>query len=113
MADIQGSYDELFTAVPAVLAGLLDDGDAGGSVAVFVDGEPVVDVWGGFADPGHTVPWERDSITNVWSVTAWRWRMSRIRCANPQATTGDWRSSWPPTTGSRACGHDPAQPPAA
>jgi CubicO group peptidase (beta-lactamase class C family) len=57
MADIQGSYDELFTAVPSALAGLLDDGDAGASVAVFVDGEPVVDVWGGFADADRTIPW--------------------------------------------------------
>jgi CubicO group peptidase (beta-lactamase class C family) len=69
MADIQGSYDELFTAVPSALAGLLDDGDAGGSVAVFVDGEPVVDVWGGFADADRTMPWQRDTITNVYSVT--------------------------------------------
>jgi CubicO group peptidase (beta-lactamase class C family) len=69
MADIQGSYDELFAAVPGALAGLLDDGDAGGSVAVFVDGEPVVDVWGGCADADRTVPWQRDTITNVWSVT--------------------------------------------
>jgi hypothetical protein len=69
MADIEGSYDELFTAVPSALAGLLDDGDAGASVAVFVDGEPVVDVWGGFADANRTIPWQRDTITNVWSVT--------------------------------------------
>jgi CubicO group peptidase (beta-lactamase class C family) len=69
MAEIQGSYDELFAAVPSVLAGLLEHGDAGASVAVFVDGEPVVDVWGGFADPDRTIPWQRDTITNVWSVT--------------------------------------------
>ncbi|WP_217241322.1 serine hydrolase [Streptomyces sp. AC555_RSS877] len=69
MADIQGSYDDLFTAVPSALATLLDEGDAGASVAVFVDGEPVVDVWGGFADADRTVPWERDTIVNVWSVT--------------------------------------------
>jgi len=69
MADIQGSYDELFTAVPSVLAGLLDDGDTGASVAVFVDGEPVVDVWGGFGDADRTIPWQRNTITNVWSVT--------------------------------------------
>jgi CubicO group peptidase (beta-lactamase class C family) len=69
MADIQGTYDDLFIAVPTLLAGLLDAGDAGASVAVFVDGEPVVDVWGGFADPAREVPWQRDTITNVWSVT--------------------------------------------
>jgi CubicO group peptidase (beta-lactamase class C family) len=69
VADIEGSYDDLFAAVPAVLAGLLADGDAGGSVAVFVGGEPVVDVWGGFADAECTVGWQRDTITNTWSVT--------------------------------------------
>ncbi|MFF3884975.1 serine hydrolase domain-containing protein [Streptomyces sp. NPDC001914] len=69
MADIQGSYDDLFIAVPNALSTMLDEGDAGASVAVFVDGEPVVDVWGGFADAGRTVPWQRDTITNVWSVT--------------------------------------------
>ncbi len=69
MADIHGSYDDLFTAVPTALAALLDEGDVGGAVAVFVDGEPVVDVWGGFADAGLTVPWERDTIVGVYSVT--------------------------------------------
>jgi len=69
MAEIQGSYDDLFTAVPDALAALLDEGDVGGSVAVFVDGEPVVDVWGGFADADRTIPWQRDTITGVWSVT--------------------------------------------
>ena len=52
-----------------VLAGLLERGDVGGSAAVFVDGEPVADVWGGFADAQRTIPWQRDTITNVWSVT--------------------------------------------
>src|SRR5947209_10305388 len=69
MAEIRGTYDDLFTAVPSLLAGFLDAGDAGGSVAVFVDGEPVVDVWGGFADAARNVPWQRDTITGVWSVT--------------------------------------------
>jgi CubicO group peptidase (beta-lactamase class C family) len=69
MADIQGSYDELFAAVPAVLSRLLDEGDAGGSVAVFVDGEPVVDAWGGYADADRGAAWERDTITVTWSVT--------------------------------------------
>src|SRR5437763_16989837 len=69
MADIQGSFDDLFAAVPTALAGLLDDGDTGASAAVFVDGEPVVDVWGGFADAGRTIGWQRDTIKNAWSVT--------------------------------------------
>jgi CubicO group peptidase (beta-lactamase class C family) len=69
MADIGGSYDDLFISVPTALAGLLDGGDAGGSVAVFVDGEPVVDVWGGFTGADRTQRWQQDTITNVYSVT--------------------------------------------
>ncbi|MFF1449860.1 serine hydrolase domain-containing protein [Streptomyces sp. NPDC058274] len=69
MADIQGSYDDLFTAVPDALAALLEAGDVGASAAVYVDGELVVDVWGGFADADRTIPWQRDTIANVWSVT--------------------------------------------
>jgi CubicO group peptidase (beta-lactamase class C family) len=38
-------------------------------VAVFIGGEPVVDIWGGYADAERTRPWERDSITNVFSTT--------------------------------------------
>lgn len=85
MADIQGSYDDLFTAVPSALAGLLDEGDAGASVAVFVDGEPVVDVWGGFADADRTVPWQRDTIANVFSVT----KTMTALCALILADRGD------------------------
>jgi CubicO group peptidase (beta-lactamase class C family) len=91
MADIQGSYDDLFVAVPTALAGLLDEGDAGVSVAVFVDGEPVVDVWGGFADRNRTTPWQRDTITNVWSVT----KTMTALCALVLADRGDLDLSAP------------------
>ena len=29
----------------------------------------MVDLWGGFADRDRTVPWQRDTIINVWSTT--------------------------------------------
>ena len=89
MADIQGSYDDLFVAVPQALSALLDEGDVGGSVAVFVDGEPVVDVWGGFADAGRTVPWQRDTITNVWSVTKTMTALSALVLADRGALDPD------------------------
>ncbi len=85
MADIQGSYDELFSAVPTVLARLLDEGDTGGSVAVFVDGEPVVDVWGGYADAERTAPWQDDTIVCVYSVT----KTMTALCALILADRGD------------------------
>ncbi|NUT50769.1 MAG: beta-lactamase family protein [Saccharothrix sp.] len=69
MADVHGTCDERFGEVRDALASSLDNDDVGASVAVFVGGEPVVDLWGGYADADRSVPWERDTITNVWSTT--------------------------------------------
>lgn len=44
-------------------------GDVGASLAVYVDGVPVVDLWGGLADPVEGRPWERDTRALVFSVT--------------------------------------------
>jgi CubicO group peptidase (beta-lactamase class C family) len=69
VADISGTCDERFLAVRDALAASLDAEDVGASVAVYLDGEPVVDLWGGHADAARTTPWERDTIVNVWSTT--------------------------------------------
>ena len=70
MAEVQGSCEARFDGVRAALADQIDSGaDLGASVAVFLHGEPVVDIWGGWADAEKTRPWERDTITNVWSTT--------------------------------------------
>jgi CubicO group peptidase (beta-lactamase class C family) len=69
MAEIRGVCDGRFGKVAEVLAASLDADDVGASAAVYVDGEPVVDIWGGYVDTASTVPWERDTITNVWSTT--------------------------------------------
>lgn len=61
--------DERFGEVRDALAASLDKDDVGASVAVSVGGELVVDLWGGYADAGRTVEWQRDTITNVWSTT--------------------------------------------
>jgi CubicO group peptidase (beta-lactamase class C family) len=44
-------------------------GDVGASVAVVSDGDMVVDLWAGHANADGSRPWERDTITNVWSTT--------------------------------------------
>ncbi len=70
MADVEGTWDIRFGGVVDALAASLDAGtDVGASVAVFLEGEPVVDVWGGFADEARTEPWGEHTITNVWSTT--------------------------------------------
>src|ERR1700728_909265 len=70
MAEVHGDFDPRFEPVRATLADQLETGaDLGASVAVFLHGEPVVDIWGGWADNEKTRRWERDTITNVWSTT--------------------------------------------
>jgi hypothetical protein len=44
--------------------------DIGSSAAVFIDGEPVVDIWGGYIDEARTRPWERDTIARYFLYSA-------------------------------------------
>jgi CubicO group peptidase (beta-lactamase class C family) len=48
---------------------LASGADVGASCCVTVDGETVVDLWGGFADPARTRPWREDTVVNVYSTT--------------------------------------------
>src|SRR6202451_2267091 len=70
MAEVHGTNEPRFEPVRATLADQLETGaDLGASVAVFLHGEPVGDIWGAWADAERTRPWERHTITNVWSTT--------------------------------------------
>src|SRR5262245_53874474 len=70
MPNINGTWNSEFEAVATALAKNLHDGeDIGASAAVVIDGEPVVDVWGGHVDAARTKPWERDTIVNNFSTT--------------------------------------------
>jgi CubicO group peptidase (beta-lactamase class C family) len=70
MAAAQGTCAPRFAAVAEELErNLAERGEVGAAVCVTVDGEPVVDLWGGTADPATGRPWERDTIGVVWSCT--------------------------------------------
>lgn len=69
-AAVHGHCDERFAAVREVFENNLKGGlDVGASFAATVEGEMVVDLWGGFADAARTRPWARDTIVNVYSTT--------------------------------------------
>nr|QQZ48671.1 beta-lactamase family protein [Phenylobacterium glaciei] len=53
----------------AFQANLASGADVGASFCATVDGETVVDLWGGWADAEKTRPWEADTIVNVYSTT--------------------------------------------
>lgn len=72
MADgsVQGVTQDRYAAVREVFEGSLNSGeDIGASFCATIEGETVVDLWGGWADPARTRPWERDTIINVYSTT--------------------------------------------
>ena len=67
---IAGVCDPRFEPVKDAFAeNFLKGLDVGASVAVTIDGELVVDLWGGAADAGRTAPWERDTLVGVFSTT--------------------------------------------
>jgi len=66
---IDGFCDPGFAKVrEAFERNFAERGDVGAAVAVTVSGVPVVDLWGGYRDEKLSLPWERDTIVNVWSV---------------------------------------------
>lgn len=68
--EIHGQCDELFAPVREAFEGNLQQrGDVGASFAMTIDGEFVVDIWGGFADEHRQRPWREDTIVNVYSTT--------------------------------------------
>ncbi len=67
---VAGHCQPQFDVLADLLAGSIEAGnDLGASVAVMVGDEMVVDLWGGWIDEEQTIPWEADTITNVWSTT--------------------------------------------
>lgn len=70
MTEIHGTCDARFEGVREAFTANFDQGlDVGASVAVTLDGELVVDLWGGHTDASASRPWERDTLVNVWSTT--------------------------------------------
>lgn len=43
--------------------------DGGGALAVYVDGQPVVDIWAGYADVNEGTSWEHDTMSMSFSTT--------------------------------------------
>ena len=68
--EIHGFCDERFAPVKEVFEkNFAEHSEVGASFAVTVEGEYVVDIWGGHRDKAKTLPWEQDTIVNVYSTT--------------------------------------------
>ncbi|KAI1125690.1 beta-lactamase [Nemania abortiva] len=70
MAAVHGKCDPKFHEVRSLFEEAVASGsEVGASFAVNIDGEDVIDLWGGFVDQERTKPWNEDTIVNVWSST--------------------------------------------
>ena len=84
--DIHGTCHDQFALVREAFAHNLNTGqDIGASVAVFVDGEPVVDLWGGYFDGTFTRPFGCHTIVQGYSST----KTVAALCALVLADRGD------------------------
>lgn len=68
--DVHGYCDERFSRVrDAFVENFTERGDVGACFAATVEGEFVVDLWGGYQDAARRRPWQKDTIVNVYSST--------------------------------------------
>ncbi len=66
--EVHGYVDSRFSSVRDVFRENFARGELGAACAVILDGQVVVDVWGGWADDARTRPWTADTIVNAYSV---------------------------------------------
>ncbi len=82
---IEGHCEERFSEVKDEFErNYAERGEVGAAVCVTVDGETVVDLWGGTADPDSGRPWSEDTIAVVWSST----KGATALCAHMLASRG-------------------------
>src|SRR5262245_20066620 len=66
---VSGHCDPAFESVRSAFAeNFASRGEVGAAVCVVVDGRVVVDLVGGWTDPGRTRRWEPDTLVNFYSV---------------------------------------------
>lgn len=83
---IQGLCDDAFRSVAEEFEkNFHDRNEYGASVCLRVDGETVVDLWGGIARRSEQTPWSQDTISIVYSCT----KGATALCAHVLASRGE------------------------
>jgi CubicO group peptidase (beta-lactamase class C family) len=68
--EIHGHCDEKFAQVREEFEkNFSERGDVGASFAATINGEYVIDIWGGHRNADRSLPWEENTIANVYSTT--------------------------------------------
>jgi CubicO group peptidase (beta-lactamase class C family) len=70
MGVVEGHCDPRFAPIRDIFEKSFADGEElGAAIAFCLDGELVVDLWGGYRDVARTEPWTRDTLVNTYSTT--------------------------------------------
>jgi len=66
---VDGSCASRFTAVrDAFRINFTEDGEWGAAACVMLNGQTILDIWGGYTDWAQTAPWQRDQLVNAYST---------------------------------------------
>ena len=83
MTEISGTaHDDFARTVDCFKRNFSEHGDIGASFAVSLEGEMVVDIWGGHRDAQASEPWEEDTLVNVYSTTKTMTAMAALLLAD-------------------------------
>jgi len=94
-ANIDGIVDPRFRRVDmAFRENFASRGELGAAITVIVDGQTVVDLWGGIADHRTKRPWTRDTLTLIFSAT----KGATALCAHILESRGQLDLDLPVTT---------------
>lgn len=69
MASADGTAAPGFESVREVFTGILAESTGGAAFSVVQNGEPLIDLWGGHADPEPGTPWTSDTVVLLFSGT--------------------------------------------
>ena len=67
--DVSGFCTTRFSSVRDLFAELWEGIEVGAGLAVYWQGEEVVNLWGGFEDRAKTKPWTEETLVNTYSIT--------------------------------------------
>ena len=95
---LHGTCDKAFHAVRDAFSNNFEEhGEIGASVCITVNGVKVVDLWGGYSEPGRTSLWQEDQLVNAFSIGKGVTAVVAAQCVAQGLVSYDTRvaSIWP------------------
>ncbi|MBT6586079.1 MAG: beta-lactamase family protein, partial [Gammaproteobacteria bacterium] len=66
---VEGTIQPGFEPVREAFASLWNEIEVGAGLSIFLGDDLVVDLWGGHTNRDRTIPWQRDTLVNTYSIS--------------------------------------------